>query len=65
VLAAVTAFLARAANKLRAQGDQAHVLTVFVQKNRFDARVPPPYSRSATLTLPAGPSADGSPSSRT
>jgi DNA polymerase V len=29
-----------------------------VQKNRFDARVPPPYSRSATITLPSGPSAD-------
>jgi DNA polymerase V len=42
VLAAVTTFLSRAAEKLRAQGDQAYVLTVYVQKNRFDARVPPP-----------------------
>jgi DNA polymerase V len=58
VLAAVTTFLSRAAEKLRAQGDQAYVLTVYVQKNRFDPRVPPPYSRSATLTLPGGPSAD-------
>jgi DNA polymerase V len=58
VLAAITTFLTRAAEKLRAQGDQAYVLTVYVQKNRFDARVPPPYSRSATLTLPSGPSAD-------
>jgi len=58
VRAAVTAFLSRAAEKLRRQGDQAYVLSVFVQKNRFDPRVPPPYSRSATLTLPAGPSAD-------
>ncbi|WP_317164764.1 DinB/UmuC family translesion DNA polymerase [Hymenobacter ginkgonis] len=58
VLAAVTTFLSRAAEKLRAQGDQAYVLTVYVQKNRFDPRVPLPYSRSATLTLPSGPSAD-------
>jgi DNA polymerase V len=56
--AAVASFLTRAAEKLRAQGEQAYVLTVFVQKNRFDPRVPPPYSRSATLTLPGGPSAD-------
>jgi DNA polymerase V len=58
VRAAVVSFLTRAAEKLRAQGDQAYVLTVYVQKNRFDPRVPPPYSRSATLTLPGGPSAD-------
>jgi DNA polymerase V len=58
VHAAVASFLTRAAEKLRAQGEQAYVLTVFVQKNRFDPKVPPPYSRSATLTLPAGPSAD-------
>jgi DNA polymerase V len=56
--AAVASFLTRAAEKLRAQGDQAYVLTVYVQKNRFDPRVPPPYSRSATLTLPGGPSSD-------
>lgn len=58
VQAAVAAFLTRAAEKLRAQGEQAYVLTVFVQKNRFDPKVPPPYSRSATLILPGGPSAD-------
>jgi DNA polymerase V len=58
VHAAVASFLTRAAEKLRAQGEQAYVLTVFVQKNRFDSKVPPPYSRSATLTLPAGPSSD-------
>lgn len=58
VLAAVTSFLSRAAEKLRRQGKQAYVLTVYVQKNRFDPRVPPPHSRSATLTLPGGPSAD-------
>jgi DNA polymerase V len=58
VQAAVVSFLTRAAEKLRAQGDQAYVLTVYVQKNRFDPKVPPPYSRSATLTLPGGPSAD-------
>ena len=53
VLAAVTAFLSRAAQKLRAQGEQAHVLTVHLSKNRYSAQVPPPYSRSATVTLPA------------
>jgi DNA polymerase V len=58
VRAAVASFLTRAAEKLRAQGEQAYVLTVYVQKNRFDPKVPPPYSRSATLTLPGGPSAD-------
>ena len=55
---AVAAFVSRAAEKLRAQGEQAHVLTVQLHQNRFDARVPPPYSRAATLTLPGGPSAD-------
>jgi DNA polymerase V len=58
IRAAVASFLTRAAEKLRAQGDQAYVLTVYVQKNRFDPKVPSPYSRSATLTLPGGPSAD-------
>lgn len=58
VLAAVAAFLSRAAEKLRAQGDTAHVLTVYISKNRFATNVPPPFSRSATLTLPAGPTAD-------
>ena len=58
VLAAVAAFLSRAAEKLRAQGDMAHVLTVYLSKNRFATNVLPPFSRSATLTLPAGPSAD-------
>lgn len=58
VLAAVAAFLSRAAEKLRAQGDMAHVLTVYISKNRFSAHVLPPFSRSAMLTLPAGPTAD-------
>ena len=53
VLAAVTAFLGRAAEKLRAQGEQAHVLTVHLTKNRYSLTVPPPYSRSATVTLPS------------
>lgn len=53
VLAAVTAFLGRAAEKLRAQGEQAHVLTVHLSKNRYSLTVPPPYSRSATVTLPS------------
>ncbi|QKG55035.1 Y-family DNA polymerase [Hymenobacter sp. BRD67] len=58
VLAAVAAFLSRTAEKLRAQGDSTHVLTVYISKNRFAADVLPPFSRSATLTLPAGPTAD-------
>jgi len=58
VRAAVATFLARAAEKLRAQGDRAHVLTVYLSKNRFASHVLPPYSRSATVTLPDGPTAD-------
>jgi len=54
----VATFLARAAEKLRAQGDLAHVLTVYLSKNRFGPHVLPPYSRSATVPLPAGPTAD-------
>jgi DNA polymerase V len=34
------------------------VLTVYISKNRFAPHVLPPYSRSATLTLPGGPTAD-------
>ena len=55
---AVAAFVSRAAEKLRAQGKQAYVLTVQLHQGRFDARVPPSYSRAATLSLPGGPSAD-------
>ena len=58
VLAAVTAFLSRAAEKLRAQSDMAHVLTVYISKNRFATHALPPFSRSAILTLPTGPTAD-------
>jgi len=58
VLAAVATFLSRAAEKLRAQGDIAYVLTLYISKNRFAPHVLPPYSRSATLTLPSGPTAD-------
>jgi DNA polymerase V len=58
VLGAVASFLSRAAEKLRAQGDTAHVLTVYISKNRFAPNVAPPFSRSATLTLPVGPTAD-------
>ncbi|QKG59132.1 Y-family DNA polymerase (plasmid) [Hymenobacter sp. BRD128] len=58
VLAAVATFLAGAAEKLRRQGDLAHLLTVYLGKNRYSAAVTPPYSRSATLTLPSGPTAD-------
>ncbi|OWP61707.1 hypothetical protein CDA63_17960 [Hymenobacter amundsenii] len=55
---AVSTYLSRAAEKLRAQHDQAHILTVFISQDRYDTRLPPPYTRSATLTLPAGPTAD-------
>jgi DNA polymerase V len=58
VLAAVAAFLSRAAEKLRRQNDMAHVLTVYLGKNRYATNVLPPLSRSATLTLPVGPTAD-------
>ena len=58
VLAAVAAFLSRAAEKLRRQQDMAHVLTVYISKNRYATNVLPPFSRSATLTLPVGPTAD-------
>ena len=56
VLGAVTAFTARAAEKLRRQGEVAHVLTVYLGKNRF-AGGEGPHARSAVLTLPA-PTAD-------
>ncbi|TGD77619.1 Y-family DNA polymerase [Hymenobacter wooponensis] len=52
---AVTTYLSRAAEKLRAQGDQAHILTVFLSQDRYDPRLPPPHTRSTTLTLPSGP----------
>ncbi|TYZ12706.1 Y-family DNA polymerase [Hymenobacter lutimineralis] len=55
---ALTTYLSRAAEKLRAQGDQAHILTVFLSQDRYDTRVPPPYTRSATLTLPGGPTSN-------
>ena len=55
---AVSTYLSRAAEKLRAQGDQAHLLTVFLGQDRYDTRIPPPYTRSARLTLPSGPTAD-------
>ncbi|MFD2719941.1 Y-family DNA polymerase [Hymenobacter monticola] len=58
VQAAVASFLSRAAEKLRRQNDTAHVLTVYLSKNRFATNVLPPFSRSATLTLPSGPTAD-------
>ena len=51
VLGAVSAFVARAAEKLRRQGDLAHVLTVFISKSRFGSDEGG-YSRSAVLTLP-------------
>ncbi|RPD43735.1 Y-family DNA polymerase [Hymenobacter sediminis] len=55
---AVSSYLSRATEKLRAQGKQAHLLTVFISQDRFDTRVPPPYTRSATLTVPGGPTSD-------
>ena len=54
VRAAVVSFLTRAAEKLRAQGKQAYVLTVYVQKNRFDPRVPPPPRVRPRSPSPAG-----------
>ncbi|WBA44026.1 Y-family DNA polymerase [Hymenobacter canadensis] len=55
---AMATYLSRAAEKLRAQGDQAHILTVYLSQDRYDTRVPPPYTRSTTLTLPGGPTSD-------
>lgn len=52
VLAAITAFMSRVSEKLRAQGEQAHVLTVQLSKNRYAAHVAPPFSRSASVSLP-------------
>ena len=54
VQGAVAAFVARAAEKLRRQGDLAHVLTVFIAKSRFVAGGDGSggHSRSAVLTLP-------------
>ncbi|MBC6992277.1 Y-family DNA polymerase [Hymenobacter sp. BT491] len=51
VLGAVGAFTSRTAEKLRRQGSAAHVLTVFLSKDRFGLE-PPPYSASTVLTLP-------------
>lgn len=58
VWGAVSTYLSRAAEKLRAQREQAHLLTVFLSQDRYDTRIPPPYTRSATLTLPSGPTSD-------
>ncbi|NVO29704.1 Y-family DNA polymerase [Hymenobacter lapidiphilus] len=55
---ALSTYLSRAAEKLRAQGDQAHLLTVYISQDRYDTHVPPPYTRSATLTLPGGPTSN-------
>jgi DNA polymerase V len=58
VLGALSAFVARAAEKLRRQDDLAHVLTVFIGKNRYgpDADAPGGHSRSAVMTLPVASS---------
>ncbi|MBT9395246.1 Y-family DNA polymerase [Hymenobacter sp. NST-14] len=55
---AVSTYLSRAAEKLRAQNHQAHILTVYISQDRYDPLLAPPYTRSATLTLPAGPTSD-------
>lgn len=55
VLGALGAFVTGAAEKLRRQGDTAHVLSVFISKNRFGLE-PPPYSTSAVVTLPVATS---------
>ena len=51
ITGAVSAFACRAAEKLRRQGDAAHLLTVFLSKSRYGLEAPP-YSASAVLTLP-------------
>ncbi|MCB2380410.1 Y-family DNA polymerase [Hymenobacter sp. BT635] len=55
VVGAVSAFTSRAAEKLRRQGDAAHLLTVFVSKSRYGLE-PPPYSSSIVLSLPVATS---------
>ncbi|SMB99627.1 DNA-directed DNA polymerase [Hymenobacter roseosalivarius DSM 11622] len=51
IVGAVSAFTSRVAEKLRRQGDAAHLMTVFLSKSRYGLE-PPPYSCSAVLTLP-------------
>ena len=51
IVGAVSAFTSRAAEKLRRQGNEAHLMTVFLSKSRYGLE-PPPYSCSAVLTLP-------------
>ncbi|WP_375378286.1 DinB/UmuC family translesion DNA polymerase [Hymenobacter cellulosilyticus] len=51
VAGAVSAFVSRAAEKLRRQGDAAHTMTVFISKSRYGLE-PPPYSCSCIFTLP-------------
>ena len=55
ILGTVSAFTSRAAEKLRRQGDAAHLMTVFLSKSRYGLE-PPPYSCSAVLTLPVATS---------
>ncbi|WP_019949764.1 Y-family DNA polymerase [Hymenobacter aerophilus] len=54
VRGALAAFVARAAEKLRRQGDLAHVLTVFISQSRYGPAADGAggHSRSAVLTLP-------------
>lgn len=54
VRGALAAFVARAAEKLRRQGDLAHVMTVFISQSRFGPAADGAggHSRSAVLTLP-------------
>lgn len=53
VAGALASFVARAAEKLRRQGELAHVLTVFISQNRFaPGMAAAGHSRSAVLTLP-------------
>ncbi|MDF7814549.1 Y-family DNA polymerase [Hymenobacter sp. YC55] len=51
LLGAVAAFTSRAAQKLRAQGSTAYIITVFISQNRFGP-TPPPHTHSAQITLP-------------
>ncbi|HEX8428084.1 Y-family DNA polymerase [Hymenobacter sp.] len=55
LLGAVAAFTSRAAEKLRAQGSETYMMTVFLGQNRFGP-TPPPYTYSAQITLPTSTS---------
>ncbi|UOG76764.1 Y-family DNA polymerase [Hymenobacter tibetensis] len=55
MVAAVSAFASRAAEKLRRQGSAANTISIFISKDRFSVE-PPPYSFSTVVTLPVASS---------